>query len=54
LDIRKGWVIDGVGYIPLTQGYVARVNSHRVEDLEKYNWFAVLLRKKYYAYRFDL
>lgn len=53
LNIRKGWIIDDIGYIPLTQGKVALVDPHWVEELQKYNWCAVLLRKKYYAYRYS-
>jgi hypothetical protein len=52
LDIRKGWIIDGIGHIPLTQEKVATVEPYRVEELQQWNWCAVLLRKKYYAYRY--
>jgi len=54
LDIRKGWIIDGIGYIPLTQGKVTMVKPYRVEELQKYKWCATLLRKKYYAYRYNV
>jgi hypothetical protein len=51
LDIRRGWIVDGIGYIPLTQSQVTKVSPHRVEELEKRRWCAVLLNGKYYAYR---
>jgi len=50
LDVRKGWVADGVGYIPLTAGQVTRVSPHRVGGLEKRNWRASKLGGEYYAY----
>ena len=51
LDIPKGWIIDGVGYIPLTKGQVSMVSPYRVEDLQKWKWWASRLGGEYYAYR---
>jgi len=42
IPVRKGWVIDNIGYIPLTKGLVATVSPHWVPFLEKWNWFAKL------------
>lgn len=51
LDIRKCWVKDGIGYIPLTKGKVALVSPHRIVELQRWQWFASLLDGGYYAYR---
>jgi hypothetical protein len=51
LDVRKGWIIDGIGYIPLTQGQVTKVSPHRVQELQKINWRASRVGDDYYAYR---
>ena len=40
--VRKGWVDDGVGYIPLTKGLAAIVDPEMVPILEQHNWFAKL------------
>lgn len=37
---RKGWIEDGVGYIPLTKGLVTIVDPDMVPVLEQWNWFA--------------
>jgi hypothetical protein len=51
LDIRKCWIADGVGYIPLTKGKVALVSPHRIVELQRWQWSAFLLDGGYYAYR---
>jgi hypothetical protein len=53
IPVRKGWVTDGVGYIPLTKGLLAIVDPHWVPVLEQWNWCAVLDARtgKYYAKR---
>jgi hypothetical protein len=38
--LRKGYVVDGIGYIPLTQGQVACVDAADVPMLEQDNWYA--------------
>jgi len=38
-DERRGWVDDGVGYIPLTQGEVAIVDPDMVPRLSQFVWF---------------
>lgn len=50
LDIPKGWIIDGIGYIPLTKSLVVRVSPHRVDELQKRKWRASKLGGDYYAY----
>jgi hypothetical protein len=42
IPVRKGWVIDDIGYIPLSKGLVAIVNPHWVPFLEQWNWCAKL------------
>lgn len=37
---RKGWIKDGLGYIPLTKGQISIVDADNVSTLEKYNWAA--------------
>jgi hypothetical protein len=37
---RKGWVENGIGYIPLTQDQVAKVDPKNVEYLSQWEWFA--------------
>jgi hypothetical protein len=49
--IRKGWVKGYLGYIPLTNGLVAIVSAHRVEDLQRWNWHAVKKQSGWYACR---
>ena len=53
---RKGWIDNGIGYIPLTQGQVAIVDTVSVSCLEKWNWCAVwnARMKAYYAFRSDV
>lgn len=51
LNIRKCWIADGIGYIPLTKGKVALVSPHRIVELQRWQWFATLLDGGYYAYR---
>jgi len=48
---RKGWIKGYVGYIPLTKGMVAAVSIHRIEDLQRWNWYVVKKDGNYYAYR---
>lgn len=35
---RKGWVENGVGYIPLTKGKVTEVDAAMVEELQQWKW----------------
>jgi hypothetical protein len=42
IPVRKGWVTDGIGHIPLTQGLLALVDPSWVPLLERWNWCAVL------------
>lgn len=42
IPVRKGWVEDGIGYIPLTKGLLAIVDPWWVPILEQWNWFAKL------------
>jgi len=42
VPVRKGWVEDGIGYIPLTKGLLALVDPPWVPILEQWNWCAVL------------
>jgi hypothetical protein len=55
IPVRKGWVIDGVGYIPLTTGLLAIVDPSWVPVLEQWNWFAALDAKsgQHYAKRWS-
>ena len=48
---RQGWVEDGIGYIPLTRGQIAKVDPEDLEKLTKNNWNALWSpsAKKYYA-----
>jgi hypothetical protein len=49
---RRGWVQDGVGYIPLTRGLLAMVDANMVEQLSRWNWTATTNRGgRSYAYR---
>ena len=54
--LRKGWEKDGVGYIPLTQGYVAKVDVEDLAELTQFNWYArwSVFTQSYYAQRTDL
>lgn len=51
LKTRKGWIEEGIGYIPLTQGKVAMVSPHRVEELQKWNWYFLRKKSGSYVYR---
>lgn len=51
LNIRRGWVEKGIGYLPLTKGKVALVSPHRLKELEQWPWYAVHLGGGWYAYR---
>lgn len=35
---RNGWIENGVGFIPLTQGKVTEVDPEDVEELQKWKW----------------
>jgi hypothetical protein len=50
---REGWVDNGIGYIPLTQGQIATVDPEDVGRLSQYNWCAVWSpqTQSYYAFR---
>lgn len=50
-NVRKGWVKDGIGYIPLTRGYITMVDAAMVKELQRWNWSAVIFNGKCYAYR---
>jgi hypothetical protein len=51
MKTRKGWIKGYVGYIPLTKGKAAAVSVHRIEDLQRWNWYAVKKKGLWYAYR---
>lgn len=51
LNVRKCWIADGIGYVPLTKGKVALVSPHRIAELQRWQWSAFLLGAGYYAYR---
>lgn len=51
LDIRKCWIKNGVGYIPLTKGKVATVKPRQIMKLQRWSWYAALLDGGWYAYR---
>jgi hypothetical protein len=51
LSVRKCWVADGIGYVPLTKGKVALVSPYRIAELQRWQWSASLLDARYYAYR---
>lgn len=51
LDIRKCWIKNGVGYIPLTKGKIALVKPCQIVKLQRWSWHAALLDGGYYAYR---
>lgn len=42
IPVRKGWVIDGIGYIPLSKGLLAIVDPEWIPILEQWNWCAKL------------
>lgn len=48
---RKGWVENGIGYIPLTQDQVALVDPEDIDRLSQHNWSAwwSTHTKSYYA-----
>lgn len=52
LKIRKGFIEDGVGYVPLTMGQVAFVDPQKVEEFNAWNWFTKKMDKDFYAYRY--
>jgi len=51
--VRKGWIANGIGYIPLTRGLVAIVDMAMVSVLEQWNWCAARDARsgEYYAKR---
>ena len=51
LDIRKCWIKNGVGYVPLTKGKVATVKPRQIVKLQRWSWYAALLDDGWYAYR---
>ena len=38
--LRKGWIEEGIGYLPSTRGKIARISPHRVEELSRWRWQA--------------
>lgn len=54
VSVRKGWIENDVGYIPLTKGLTAIVDPDMVSFLEQWNWFAKLDPRSgdHYAGRF--
>jgi len=48
---RQGWITNGVGYIPLTRGQVAKVDPEDLAWLTQWNWNALWSpsARKYYA-----
>jgi len=40
MKLRVGWIKDGVGYIPLTQEKLAKVDPEDLEKVSAYNWYA--------------
>lgn len=53
--LRKGWVENGVGYLPLTKGQIALVSPHRLEDLGQRHWFVSRSKEgKFYVYRWAM
>lgn len=53
--LRKGYIEDGIGYIPLSQGQIAIVDADMVEELSQYNWHALFApgTNSFYARRMD-
>jgi hypothetical protein len=51
LDIRKCWIKNGVGYVPLTKGKVATISPCKIVKLQRWLWYASLLDGGWYAYR---
>jgi hypothetical protein len=53
LSKRKGWIEDGIGHIPLTQGQVVFVDAEDVESLSQWKWYAAWNKttQSYYAQR---
>lgn len=51
--VRKGWVKDGVGFLPLTKDQIVRVDVGDLESLSKHNWYALWNKdtKSFYAAR---
>src|SRR5580700_7672241 len=49
--VRQGYIKDGIGYIPLTQGKWALVDAHNFHWLSQWNWHADLNRNRWYAKR---
>ena len=53
--LRKGWVENGIGYLPLTRGKIALVSPHRVEELSRRHWQASLFKSgEFYAHRWAM
>jgi hypothetical protein len=52
-ETRKGWIKDGIGYIPLTQEQTAKVDPENVDWLSNWNWSAHWEKntKSFIAYR---
>lgn len=52
--LRKGWIENGIGYLPLTRDQVAMVSPHRVEELSQWHWQAAVFNGKFYAHRWAM
>ena len=52
--LRKGWVENESGYLPLTRSKISAVDIDRLEDLQRWNWSAVSDKNgNFYVYRWD-
>jgi hypothetical protein len=51
LGIRKGWVEDGVGYVPLTMGQTTKVDMQKVDEFSAWSWFVRKMKGKFYVFR---
>jgi len=54
LSPRKGYVKDGIGYIPLTQGMTALVDPENVEWLSRWNWHSATMEPSNCASRISM
>ena len=50
---RKGFIKDGIGYIPLTKGHFVQVDPHKLAFLTQWNWYASIKPSGVYARRSD-
>ena len=53
--LRKGWIDDGIGYIPATKEKITRVSPAKVEELQQWHWQASLFPNgKFYIHRWAI